>query len=334
MIPRVSVCVPVYNGEKYLAETLESILAQSMQDIEIIISDNASIDETPKIIAKYANYDPRIVSIRNQANIGYSLNIEKAVSKSISDIVAIFHADDLYHPQIVEKELWILDNLSEVSAVFTLPAIFTESKKMARKPSFYSNLASTKLYNKENNALVGNYDSYLPLFLEYGNIFACPSLMTRKNRFIELGGFTNKYPSNEDLELWIKYLQGGDSLAIINEFLLYYRKSNTHASSYWDSRAELAVMYQVIDELIVSKIEMSSRYIYKWKTNRAVGYARAALNAAKMQDKKKAKKLALLSRKEHLLPICNIWLLGQWVPSLFALAISIIHKCRMKNIWN
>src|SRR5919106_778416 len=69
-VTRVSIGVPVYNGETYLAETLDSLLAQSFEDFEIIISDNASTDRTPEICRAYQNKDPRVRYFRSDRNLG------------------------------------------------------------------------------------------------------------------------------------------------------------------------------------------------------------------------------------------------------------------------
>jgi glycosyltransferase involved in cell wall biosynthesis len=301
--PRVSVCVPVYNGEKYLAETLESICAQSLRDVEIVISDNASTDGTPAIIRAFAERDPRIAAVRNRENVGYCRNIAGAVARASSDIVAIFHADDVYHPDIAARELELLDADPAIGGVFSLPAVFRDTPAKAERKSFYKNLAGKGPYRPELNAVVGGYVEYLPLILEYGNIFACPSFMTRKPVFQELGGFTDAYPSNEDLELWIKYLESGRKLAIVNDFLLNYRMSEDHASAYWRSRPELAVMYRVLDEMVVARRPLSPGEKRLYARNRAVGYARAAVNAAAAGDTARARDLAGKSRREaRLLP--------------------------------
>jgi len=69
-MPILSVGIPAYNGEKYLAETLDSLRAQTLQDFEIVISDNASTDRTPAICRDYQAKEPRIRYFRNDRNIG------------------------------------------------------------------------------------------------------------------------------------------------------------------------------------------------------------------------------------------------------------------------
>ena len=72
--PRVSIGVPVYNGDRFLAETLDAILAQTFADFEVVIVDNASTDRTAEIGQAYAARDPRISYQRNPANIGAMRN--------------------------------------------------------------------------------------------------------------------------------------------------------------------------------------------------------------------------------------------------------------------
>ena len=72
--PRVSIGVPVYNGERFLALTLDSLLAQTYRDFEIIIGDNASIDRTEEIGRTYAAKDPRVRYVRHEHNLGLARN--------------------------------------------------------------------------------------------------------------------------------------------------------------------------------------------------------------------------------------------------------------------
>jgi glycosyltransferase involved in cell wall biosynthesis len=324
----ISVCIPVYNGEKYLAQTLDSILGQTHREIEVVISDNASSDKTPGIIESYARRDSRIVSHRNAENLGYCRNIWGAVSRASSDIVAIYHADDVYHPSIVSRELRILEAEPAIGGVFALPAVFTRSPAHAGRRPFYTGLATHGPYRQDLRALVGGYEDYLPLLLEFGNIFACPSFMTRKHIFIEQGGFSDLYPSNEDLELWIKYLKAGQNLAIVNDFLLNYRMSDSHASAYWRAQPELAVMYRVLDEMIVVQRALSDSEWGLYRKNRAVGYARAAVNASALGNGELANELASKSYNEARLSPITPWGLAQRMPRVFSTIQRLI--CRMR----
>jgi glycosyltransferase involved in cell wall biosynthesis len=105
----VSVGVPVYNGEEYLVDTLESLLAQSLKDFEIVISDNASTDRTAEICQSYQAKDPRVRYFRNEQNIGGALNFTRVFELSSAPLFHAGACDDLYAPQFLERCVDALD---------------------------------------------------------------------------------------------------------------------------------------------------------------------------------------------------------------------------------
>jgi hypothetical protein len=100
---RVSVGIPVYNGEKYLAETLDSLLAQSLQEFEIVISDDASTDRTPEICRCYEAKDSRIRYSRNARNIGGAPNFNRVVKLSRAPLFHGGACDALYEPSFLAR---------------------------------------------------------------------------------------------------------------------------------------------------------------------------------------------------------------------------------------
>jgi glycosyltransferase involved in cell wall biosynthesis len=106
---RLSVGIPVYNGEKYLAETLDSLLAQSFQDFDIVISDNASSDRTAEISRDYQIKDDRVRYFRNDQNIGAALNFNRTVELSNAPLFHGGACDDLYEPRFLERCVESLD---------------------------------------------------------------------------------------------------------------------------------------------------------------------------------------------------------------------------------
>ena len=116
--PRVTIGVPVYNGELYLAETLESLLAQDFEDFEIVISDNASDDRTSEICAKYAAKDPRISYLRNDRNVGGAHNYSLLVDVARGEYFKWASADDLCAPGFLSSCVEMLDSHPEVVLVY------------------------------------------------------------------------------------------------------------------------------------------------------------------------------------------------------------------------
>ena len=108
-VPRVSVGLPVYNGERYVAEAIESILAQTFTDFELVISDNASTDRTQEICLAYSSRDPRIRYSRNPVNIGGSGNFSRVFELSRAPLFKWAAHDDLCGPTFLERCLEVFD---------------------------------------------------------------------------------------------------------------------------------------------------------------------------------------------------------------------------------
>jgi glycosyltransferase involved in cell wall biosynthesis len=116
---RVSVGLPVYNGERFLAAAIDSVLAQTFQDFEIVISDNASTDSTQKICLHYAAADPRVKYHRNDHNIGGVKNFNRVVELSSSGLFMWFADDDVIAPTYLEKCIEVLDRDPSVILSFS-----------------------------------------------------------------------------------------------------------------------------------------------------------------------------------------------------------------------
>ncbi len=112
----ISVIVTTYNGEKYLAQQLDSILAQTYKNLDIIISDDASTDDTAAIAADYALRDSRIIFYRHDKNIGLHANLEYALKRIRGTYVAISDQDDIWKLDKIEK---LLGNIGNHVAIFS-----------------------------------------------------------------------------------------------------------------------------------------------------------------------------------------------------------------------
>jgi glycosyltransferase involved in cell wall biosynthesis len=116
--PRVSIGLPVYNGENYLAETLDSILAQTFRDFELIISDNASTDGTEAICRRYAASDHRIRYIRNAENLGAAKNYNRVFQLAKGEYFKWNGHDDPLAPTFLERCVKVLDRDPEIVLCF------------------------------------------------------------------------------------------------------------------------------------------------------------------------------------------------------------------------
>lgn len=114
----VSVIVPLYNGEKFISQTIESVLNQTYSDLELIIVNDGSTDSSGVIVEKYRARDPRI-SVITKSNSGVSDTRNIGLSKAKGDLIAFLDADDVWLPDNLEKKISVLDHNSDTGFVFS-----------------------------------------------------------------------------------------------------------------------------------------------------------------------------------------------------------------------
>ncbi len=159
--PLVSIGLPVYNGEEFLSETLDSILAQTFKDFELIISDNASTDKTQAICQQYAAKDGRIRYYRNDENIGASPNYNRTFELSTGKYFKWVAHDDLHAPEYLERCVEILDrNPSIVLCHSKVRLINDKGKVLKENDKLYKKYPCMKDYHAKIRKL--NTDSLKP----------------------------------------------------------------------------------------------------------------------------------------------------------------------------
>src|SRR5437660_3984326 len=121
--PRVTIGVPVYNGEKYLAECLDSLVKQTYSDLEIVICDNSSTDETQYICERYASRDSRIRYVRNPVNIGLGGNFRSVLELARGEYFKAAAADDTCAAEFIEQCVAALDRNPSVILAYPLTSI-------------------------------------------------------------------------------------------------------------------------------------------------------------------------------------------------------------------
>ncbi len=114
-IPTVSICIPTYNRVALLQEAMDSVLGQTFQDFELIISDNASTDDTPSLLRSYT--DPRIRYTRNARNLGAYRNYERCFALATGKYVGFLPDDDVMLPENLARKVAVLDEHPSVGLV-------------------------------------------------------------------------------------------------------------------------------------------------------------------------------------------------------------------------
>ena len=133
--PRLSIGMPVYNGEQFLRETLDSILNQTFKDFELIISDNASTDKTEEICREYAARDRRVRYYRNQQNLGAAPNYNRVFQLSNADYFKWATHDDLLAPEYLERCIEVLEQNPLIALCYTRVIFIDSERKEIRKSS-------------------------------------------------------------------------------------------------------------------------------------------------------------------------------------------------------
>ncbi len=132
-LPKISIGMPVFNGEKFLRKSLDSLLNQTHQDFELIISDNASTDSTADICKKYLKKDERIRYFRQKKNMGLQWNYNFVLNKAKYDYFMWSSVDDIHAPKFIEKNLAVINSRDDL--VCSMSKIkFYGMEKITQKP--------------------------------------------------------------------------------------------------------------------------------------------------------------------------------------------------------
>jgi glycosyltransferase involved in cell wall biosynthesis len=160
--PRLSIGLPVYNGEKYLAESLDALLGQTYRDFELIISDNASTDGTEQICREYEARDPRIRYIRQPVNIGCAPNHNLVFEQSGGELFKWASDDDLYARDLLQRCVEALDEHPDAVLCHSWTSIIDSDGNITRKVGYPLTTDSSDVSERFRSLLfdVGGDDDY------------------------------------------------------------------------------------------------------------------------------------------------------------------------------
>lgn len=201
-MPKISVVMPVYNGEKYIRETMDSVLNQTFADFEFIIINDASKDSTEEIIKSYE--DDRIVYLINEQNLGVAGTLNRGIEHAKGEYIARIDADDIAMPQRFEKQVAFMDTHPDVGVCGSHIRIFEED-------------------GTERDYIYSETDVELRVDMLFNSGFAHPAVMIRKSVLDKEKLFYNiEFEKAEDYRMWydVMKVSKGHNL---QEPLLRYR---------------------------------------------------------------------------------------------------------------
>ena len=210
---RVAVCVPTYNGGRYLAESIASVLGQSFYDFDLLVVDDCSTDNTRAVVSQFG--DPRIRAIWNDTRLGLVGNWNRALSLCRGDYVCLFHQDDIMAPDNLQKKVAFLDEHPTAGLVHS---------NVAQIGSLGETI-SEWWYFKPDPADAGlqRGADFFTRLLTGPNIVCCPSVVLRRSVIERVGPFDPSLPFTTDLEMWMRVALSYD-IGYLTETLVKYRQ--------------------------------------------------------------------------------------------------------------
>lgn len=235
--PLVTVVVPVLNGATYLRQSLDSILGQTYPRLEVVVMDDASSDGTADVVRSYGN---RLTYVRQPSTLGIYANANHGIARARGALVGVFHADDIYEPGLVGREVeWLRDH-PEAGAVFCADVfIDAEGRELGRlelPPELRGNRALG--YAEVLNALLEHKNSFL----------RCPTALVRKDVYDAVGTYRqDMFRNSSDLEQWLRIARRYP-IGIVDDHLLRYRRGHGSSSErYHQMRTDTHRFFTIMD---------------------------------------------------------------------------------------
>lgn len=212
--PRVSVLMAVHNGERYLAEALGSLLAQTLEDFELVVVDDGSTDGTAAVLAAYAARDARLVVVRNEENLRLPASLNRGLERCRASLVARADADDVYHPERLERQVAFMEAHPEVGVASC---------------AYHRTDAQGRVIGTVRPPTDDGVIRFRQLFM---NSFLHPGIVFRASLVRAVGGYDPGYWTAQDSDLWAR-VRDRARLANLSEPLVRYR---VHTSSTMRTR--------------------------------------------------------------------------------------------------
>ncbi len=228
--PKVSVIVPCYNYGRFISETIDSVLAQTFQDYEVIIVDDGSTDgTTPAVIKQETEKDKRIKAIFSPENKGLSATRNIGIEAAKGNYILPLDSDDKIAPTYLEKAVNLMEK-EQADLVYSHIQFFGEKNNI--------------LYRMRNQKQIKKrlpFKNYLPVCSLY-----------KKTDWQQFGGYDETMEGYEDWDFWINFVGTDKKFTLVDEVLFYYR---VRAGS-------LSSIAKKIDRQLMNKIKSNHPNIY------------------------------------------------------------------------
>lgn len=213
---KVTLCIPLYNAEKTIARTLESLVVQDYPIYKIKIFDNVSTDKSREIVQEFSRQYSFVELHLNELNLGAEGNFTKCILAAEGDYCALVHSDDVYEKNFISKSVEVLESSEDCIATFC-GALEIDADENVIGERFIP-----KELTKESVTFLSS-DDLLALVFKYGNFITCPSVVVRAAAYSEKIKFWNgeKYKTSADLDVWLRLSEFGKIAAITTPLMRY-----------------------------------------------------------------------------------------------------------------
>ncbi len=212
MEPLVSVCIPAYNSAVYIKKTMESVLEQNYKNIELVVVDDCSKDDTLKVAGSVK--DSRIRIVKNKKNLGMTGNWNKCLAEARGDYIKLICADDILYRDSIEKELQALLEHPEVTLVMSDTALIDEHGKRTGWFKRYPKAGLLEGKKVAKRALI------------FKSFFGAPcNTLFPRSSYEKAGGFDPEFPYILDFDMWLRMACLG-KIYVIHEELNGFRVRN------------------------------------------------------------------------------------------------------------
>lgn len=219
----LSVIMPVYNGEKYLAAAIESVLSQTYSHFEFFIVDDASTDQTNQIITQYAKQDSRIFHLANEHNAKQSEARNQPIRKARGKYIVLVDSDDICLTNRFEKQLKFLQNNPGIDVVGSSYCLFADNN---------IDDCQTVISAKVDDI----YHGMPPVHN--------PTCMIKRSTFLQHGFYDSQFDNAEDVELWFRWFSRGVKFANISE-ILYKKRNHRGSVSISNIKSQVYLLFKI-----------------------------------------------------------------------------------------
>ncbi|WP_315077731.1 glycosyltransferase [uncultured Clostridium sp.] len=276
----VSIIVPTYNNEKYIESALQSIFNQTYKDIEIIVVDDGSTDNTSEVLKKYTN---KIIYIKKE-NGGVASARNLGLNIANGEYIAFLDADDLYDKNKIEKQVKILKKCRDIDVIYNNADVIDENSK------YINTLRSEGVYKNKNN--------FLCMMLTRQLIPAPASIMLRKKCLEDGIRYNDNYLNAEDYDFILK-LAERYKYEYIDESLYLYRRHKKNLTNNHNNQLKSEI--DIIKALGIEKIKFFINSSTFRKTEKKIILAKIYMKMEMWNEAKKVLEIIKLKRKNKLI---------------------------------